>query len=357
MRRTLQYVAPLLICFSIDALATVTSPYGREQADELVNQSVDPVFVSNVPDLLLSLPNPSELPPDNKPRGGAAVADSWFRKDIVRRLSPSFRSLRLSSAAALVVDQERGALLYAKNPNVVRPIASITKLMTAIVVLEAGLPLEEVLAVDLADVDKLKKTRSRLNPGLLIPRHAMLKLALMASENRAAAALARTYPGGSASFVRAMNDKARQLGMRSTHFIDSTGLSPSNVSTAQDLALLVNTAYRYPIIRKFTTSGYDDLGFMDTDRRPTMAFRNTNALLRTGRWEIGLSKTGFTNEAGRCLVMQATVATKAVIIILLDSHGKAARIADANRIKDRLERIERMARKVVYRRHADNRRV
>jgi D-alanyl-D-alanine endopeptidase (penicillin-binding protein 7) len=357
MRRTLQRLASLLICFSFSALSTAAEPYGAEQADEPINQSVDPVFVSNISDLLLSLPSPTELPPDSKPPAGTAVSDSWLQKDTVRRVAPSFRSLRLSSAAALVVDQERGHLLYAKNPAAVRPIASITKLMTAVVVLDAGLPLEEVLAVDPADVDKLKKTRSRLVPGLLMPRHEMLKLALMASENRAAAALARTYPGGSGNFVRAMNDKARQLGMRNTRFLDSTGLNPSNVSTAQDLALLVNTAYRYPMIREFTTSGSEDLGFIDIDRQTTMSFRNTNALVRTGRWEIGLSKTGFINEAGRCLVMQATIATKAVIIILLDSRGKAARIADANRIKHWLERADAPARKAVRRRHADNPRV
>jgi D-alanyl-D-alanine endopeptidase (penicillin-binding protein 7) len=298
---------------------------------------MNPVLIANVPQLMQSPPDGIELQPDSSTTRAPRTFNTPLRVEMDARQGHWIRSLKLSSAAALVVDQQASRLLYAKNSDAVRPIASITKLMTAIVVLDAGLALDEVLAIDRADVDTLKVTRSRLDLGVPLTRREMLKLALMASENRAAAALARTFPGGSTSFVQAMNEQARRLGMRNTRFLDSSGLNSRNVSTARDLALLVNAAYQYPMIREFTTSSSYDLALTDSDHQWVVAFRNTNALLRNNAWEIGLSKTGYINEAGRCLVMQATIATKEVIIVLLDAQGRAARMGDANRIKRWLE--------------------
>ena len=279
------------------------------------------------------LPQPVELQPELPPfRPSATVAEAF---------AASQDELKLGSAVALVIDQEDGQLLYAKNTDAVMPIASITKLMTAVVVLDAKLPLDEPITITRADVDTLKGTRSRLKLGVTLPRRELLRLALMASENRAAAALARTYPGGTAAFIAAMNQRARELGMRDTRFVDSTGLDPDNVSTALDLAMLVNTGYRYPLIRQFTTQDSHRVAVDSRKRRyRTVAFRNSNGLVRNGQWDIGLSKTGYINEAGRCLVMQARIATKPVIIVLLDSWGKFTRIADANRIKRWMESLE-----------------
>jgi D-alanyl-D-alanine endopeptidase (penicillin-binding protein 7) len=248
--------------------------------------------------------------------------------------------LDLVAAAAVVIDQEDGSLLYAKNTQAVMPIASITKLMTAMVVLDAGLPLDEVITITSQDVDRLKGTSSRLRPGLRLPRREMLRLALMSSENRAASALSRHYPGGNRGFIAAMNQKARSLGMHDTRFVDATGLNPHNVSTALDLARMVNGSYNYSLIRDFTTTESIQLAVHDRRRPRAMAFQNSNALVRSGTWDIGLSKTGYISEAGRCLVMQARIAAKPVIIVLLDSLGKVTRIADANRIKHWMETLD-----------------
>jgi D-alanyl-D-alanine endopeptidase (penicillin-binding protein 7) len=248
--------------------------------------------------------------------------------------------LDLRSAAALVIDQEAGRLLYAKNTDAVMPIASITKLMTAIVVLESGAPLDDPITVTMQDVDRLKGTSSRLRVGTTLPRKEMLRLALMASENRAASALARAHPGGTLAFVDAMNRRAKQLGMRDTRFVDPTGLNPNNVSTALDLATLVNAGYQHSLIRDYTTTESVRLAFHGKRRARALNFQNSNALVRSGQWEIGLSKTGYINEAGRCLVMQARISSKPVIIVLLDSWGKFTRIADANRIKRWVETLQ-----------------
>ena len=257
-------------------------------------------------------------------------------KDLDRAPERAVR-LRLTSAAALVVDQEEGNLLYAKNPGAVRSIASITKLMTAMVALDAGLPLDERLTVQAADVRISKGKESRLKVGVSLTRREMLKLALMSSENRAAAALARTYPGGPSAFVEAMNKKAEVLEMTDTRFLEPTGLDARNVSTAHDLALMVNAAYAYPLIREFTTSDSHEVPAVDRRHRQAVTYHNSNGLVRDSRWDVGLSKTGYIGKAGRCLVMQATIAAKPVIIVLLDSLGKVSRVADANRIKNWLE--------------------
>lgn len=255
----------------------------------------------------------------------------------VMALELSANAPRLESNAAIVIDQEQGSALYAKNARAVMPIASITKLMTAIVVLDARLPLDESLEVTHEDLDFVKGTRSRLGTGTVLTRREMLKLALMASENRAASALGRHYPGGFPAFVSAMNRKARELGMRDTRFVDSTGLNPDNVSTAQDLVRLVEAGLRYPVIRDFTTSESHYVEVDEGRRSRVLSYNNSNGLVRARNWDIGLSKTGYISEAGRCLVMQAQIAAKPVIIVLLDSWGKMSRIADANRIRHWLE--------------------
>ncbi|HUF80454.1 MAG TPA: D-alanyl-D-alanine endopeptidase [Burkholderiales bacterium] len=243
-------------------------------------------------------------------------------------------ALDLKSAAAFVVEQDSEQVLYAKNVEAVVPIASITKLMTAQVVLDSGLPLDERIAVSEADVDDIKHTRSRLKIGTVLTRDELLKLALMASENRAAAALARAYAGGTPAFVAAMNRKATDLGMVRTRFVDGTGLSSENVSTAQELARLVAAAYRHPLIREYSTDTSHTVELANGRR---LTFSNSNRLVRSDQWEIGLSKTGYISEAGRCLVLQAQIASKPVIIVLLDSWGRLTRIGDANRIKKWIE--------------------
>jgi len=237
--------------------------------------------------------------------------------------------LALQSSAVLVQDQSTGAILLEKNPNAVLPIASITKLMTAMVVLDAKPDLNELLTVGEDDVDSLKGTRSRLKVGTHLGREEMLRLALMSSENRAASALSRHYPGGRDAFVAAMNAKAQALGLADTRFEDPTGLTAANVSSPRDLARLVDAAHQYPLIREFSTAAD---GQFNIAGRPQQ-FRNTNTLVKSPAWEIGLSKTGYINEAGKCLVMQAWLNNKPTIIVLLDSWGKLTRIGDANRIK------------------------
>jgi D-alanyl-D-alanine endopeptidase (penicillin-binding protein 7) len=239
--------------------------------------------------------------------------------------------LQLASAKALVINQLTGETLYAKNTNVATPIASVTKLMTAMVALDAHLPMDDILFIGDDDVDYIKGTHSRLTLGTALTRGELLQLALMSSENRAAAALGRNYPGGITAFVAAMNLKAAMLGMKDTRFVDSTGLDSNNVSTADDLAKMVNAAHQYPEIRQITTTASQEV--LPYGRNFPINFVNTNALVRAGNWVIGLSKTGFINEAGRCLVMQAEISGQPMIIVLLDSVGKFTRIGDANRIR------------------------
>ncbi|HZX32761.1 MAG TPA: D-alanyl-D-alanine endopeptidase [Rhodocyclaceae bacterium] len=241
--------------------------------------------------------------------------------------------LALFSASALVIDQATGKPVFQKNPDTVVPIASISKLMTAMVVLDAKLDMQEVIAIGDEDVDTLKGTSSRLRVGTTMTREMAMLLALMSSENRAAHSLGRHYPGGMPAFVAAMNRKAMSLGMVSSRFEEPTGLSTNNVSTAHDLAKMVAAAAQYPEIRAFSTTAE---ARVDLNGR-VQDFRNTNALIRNDRWEIGVSKTGYISEAGRCLVMQAKVAEKPVVIVLLDSNGKMTRVGDAMRIKKWME--------------------
>jgi serine-type D-Ala-D-Ala endopeptidase (penicillin-binding protein 7) len=243
------------------------------------------------------------------------------------------RNLILRSAAALVEDQETGKCLIQKQAKAVLPIASITKLMTAMVVLDADRELQESLTIETGDMDILRHSHSRIPVGTQLTRRDALLLAMMASDNRSAHALGRTYQGGLDACITAMNAKARSLGLLETHFKDTTGLSCGNVSSARDLVRLVDTAYQYDLIREFTTS---TKAVIYSGSR-ILEFHNTNRLIRNPGWQIGLSKTGFIDEAGRCLVMQANVAQRSVLIVLLDSQGKMTRIGDANRIKRWLE--------------------
>ena len=239
----------------------------------------------------------------------------------------------LRSAAVMVQDAATGEVVINKNSDAVVPIASITKLMTAMIILDRGLDLEQRIVVSREDVDTHKGTRSRLMPGTTLTRDELLLVALMASENRAAAALARTYPGGVQAFVKAMNEKAAELGMSDSQFIEPTGLSPSNVSSPRDLVKLVRAAHGYPLIREYSTR---DKAIIKAFNRP-LRFVNTNGLVRNSHWDIELSKTGYISEAGRCLVMHVRLASKDLIVVLLDSWGKQSRIADANRIRKWLE--------------------
>ncbi len=243
-------------------------------------------------------------------------------------------SPKLGSAIALIYDEQTQRPLYAKNINNVVPIASITKLMTAMVILDARLPLDEPITISAQDRDRYKGTRSRMRNGMTMTRGDLLKLALMASENTAAAALARTYPGGTQVMLAMMNAKARELGMESTRFDDPTGLHSSNVSTAQDLVKMVKAAQVYEDIQRCTTSHSHTV---QVSSRHSLHFNNTNPLVRNASWDIGLSKTGYISEAGRCLVMQANISNRPVVIVLLDSWGKRTRVGDANRIKRWME--------------------
>lgn len=244
-------------------------------------------------------------------------------------------SPKLMSSSVAVIDQNTGDVLFEKNAGAVVPIASITKLMTAMVALDAQPSLTETLTVGVEDIDTIKGTHSRLAVGTQLSREEMLRLALMSSENRAASALSRHYPGGREAFIAAMNAKAQELGLAETHFSDATGLTPENVSSARDLVKLVNSAHQYPLIREFSTSEQHQVAIKG---RP-QTFRNTNALVNNDKWIIGLSKTGYISEAGKCLVMQAWFDNKPTIIVLLDSWGKLTRIGDAQRIKRWIESL------------------
>lgn len=237
--------------------------------------------------------------------------------------------LDLKSSVALVLDQDTDEVLFSKNPQAVLPIASITKLMTALLVVEAGQSLDEKITITDEDKDTEKGTGSRLAIGTTLTRGELLHLALMSSENRAAHALGRNYPGGLDVFVQAMNRKAQSLGMLDTHYVEPTGLSSRNQSSAKDLAQLVKTAHQFPLLRELSTSPEHVVAL----GRRQVRFGTTNGLVRKSDWDIGLQKTGFINEAGQCLVMQAQMAGRKLIMVFLDSAGKYSRIGDAERVR------------------------
>ena len=243
--------------------------------------------------------------------------------------------LDLKSSVALVIDQDTKEVLLSKNDHAVLPIASLTKLMTGLLVSEARLPMDEPITITQDDVDTEKGSGSRLTVGTTLSRGELLHLALMSSENRAAHALGRTYPGGLTAFVQRMNAKARLLGMTESRFVEPTGLSSSNQSSAHDLATLVNVAHGDSLLRELSTSP----GHEVTVGSRVLQYNNTNRLVKSPTWDIGLQKTGYISEAGRCLVMQAEVAGRKLIMVFLDSAGKFSRLGDAERVRSWVEKM------------------
>jgi D-alanyl-D-alanine endopeptidase (penicillin-binding protein 7) len=269
---------------------------------------------------------------------GSAVAAAAYAPRSMGEIAGLHKTedpLALRSNVAFVIDQNSSEVLFEKNANVALPIASITKLMTGVIVTEAKQDLDEVLQVTDADVDRHKYSSSRLPVGARMTRRELLHITLMSSENRAASALGRNYPGGKEAFVAAMNAKARQLGMNDTRYVDTSGLSSQNVSSARDLAKLVTVAYREPLLREFSTTPKSTVSASGR----TMHYNNTNYLVALPDWNIGLQKTGFINEAGRCLVMQAMIHGRNVVMVFLDSKGKMSRTADAGRIRRWIEAL------------------
>lgn len=237
--------------------------------------------------------------------------------------------LELKSSVALVIDQDTREVLFSKNDHAVLPIASLTKLMTGVIISGAKLPMDELITVTQDDVDTEKGSSSRLKVGTTLTRGELLHLALMSSENRAAHALGRTYPGGLATFVSLMNAKAKMLGMTDTSYVEPTGLSSRNQSSAQDLATLVNAAHGDPMLRELSTS----TGYQVAVGSRTLQYNNTNRLVKNPEWDIGLQKTGYISEAGQCLVMQTKIAGRKLIMVFLDSAGKLSRLGDAERVR------------------------
>ena len=242
-------------------------------------------------------------------------------------------ALDLHSSVALVVDQDTHEVLYRKNDHAVLPIASLTKLMTGLVIAEAKLSMDEPIRITQDDVDTEKGSSSRLAVGTVLSRGDLMHLSLMSSENRAANALGRTFPGGMDNFVDRMNSRAKQLGMKDTRYVEPTGLSSRNQSSASDLAVLVAVAYKEPMLRELSTSHGREV---EVGRR-TLQYNNTNRLVKNPAWDIGLQKTGYISEAGRCLVMQTQVSGRKLIMVFLDSAGKLSRLGDAERVRQWLE--------------------
>ncbi len=244
-------------------------------------------------------------------------------------------ALDLKSSVAYVIDQDTREVLLRKNDQAVLPIASLTKLMTGLIINQANLPMDEMIAITQDDVDTEKGSSSRLRVGTVLSRGELMHLALMSSENRAAHALGRSFPGGLDIFVSRMNEKARELQMKDTRFVEPTGLSSKNQSSAQDLAKLVNVAHSDATLREWSTSPNHEVSAGGR----TLQYRNTNRLVNNPRWEIGLQKTGYISEAGRCLVMQTTVAGRNLIMVFLDSAGKLSRLGDAERVRQWVETV------------------
>jgi D-alanyl-D-alanine endopeptidase (penicillin-binding protein 7) len=266
----------------------------------------------------------------------AAVAAVPLRVSFGQKagLHASSDPLDLRSSVALVIDQDTREVLLSKNDQAVLPIASLTKLMTGLVISEAQLPMSEMVMITQADVDTEKGSSSRLAVGTVLRRGDLLHLALMSSENRAAHALGRTFPGGLDAFVARMNGRAKSLGMKDTRYVEPTGLSSNNQSSAHDLATLVGAAYKEPVLRELSTSHGREIAV----GHRTLQYNNTNRLVKSPQWDIGIQKTGFINEAGQCLVMQAQVSGRKLIMVFLDSAGKLSRIADAERVRRWVEK-------------------
>ena len=263
--------------------------------------------------------------------------------ELVKRVANP-RELKLRSHIGLVYDERDDVVIYQKGATQKKPIASLTKLMTAMVVLDANLDMDEVIKITRADRDTIRYSKTRLPIGTSLRRSDLLLIALAASENRAAFALARTYPGGTKKFVQAMNDKANYLGLKYTRFADSAGLKNGNVSTAEEILKLVRVASQYSVIREYSTTDKDLV--VDEETGKVIRFVNTNRLVRKDTWDISLSKTGFTSDAGNCLVMKLTLGSRPLVIVLMNSWGKLSKYGDTNRIKRWLSNAERKARRM-----------
>ena len=268
-----------------------------------------------------------------------SFAKEPFSPKIPSLYAKNSKSLKVRSLKAIVVNQNTGEVIYEKKADAKASIASLTKLMTAMVVLDSGMDLNKKITLTKADIDRVKRTTSRLPIGAKLSRYELLKAALISSDNRAAFALSRSYPSGRKGFINAMNVKAIQLGMQNSQFQDPTGLDKRNISTAKDLLKLVRAAYQYSIIRELTTTPSESIKV--GKKRNRIGFNNTNPLVRKGVWDIGLSKTGFIREAGRCLVLQTVIDGEPVIIVLLNSYGKLTRFADVKRIRNWMNRINK----------------
>jgi serine-type D-Ala-D-Ala endopeptidase (penicillin-binding protein 7) len=302
------------------------------------------VTVAGIATTALYVPSDANVTP---PTGNEAA--SFIKaEEIIQYGQPN--RLSLQSSVAIVMDDREGIMLYGRNVDRPRPIASLTKLMTALVIIESGLSLDEKITITREDRDRLRGTRSRLGFNAVYTRYDLLRAALGASDNRAAAALARTYPGGQEAMVQAMNAKAQALGMLQTRYADASGLDSGNVSTARDLTRLVAETRKHALLHIMTTTA----SFRIADRASgrEVAYHNTNRLLRKETWDIALSKTGYTAAAGNCLLMQATIANRPLTIVLLDSWGKYSRYGDANRIHQWLQKAERRVPHIITARAA-----
>lgn len=322
-------VAALGLSLSLPTVSAAKAPAKKSQASASIKRTV-----VRQP---LKAARKMSVTPRNAVRaaavGAAAVAvakPSFGEQAGLHKVSDP---LDLKSSVALVVDQDTNEVLLRKNDHAVLPIASLTKLMTGLLITQARLPMDEPITITQDDVDTEKGSSSRLVVGTTLSRREMLHLALMSSENRAAHALGRTYPGGLTTFVNLMNEKARAMGMADTRYVEPTGLSSNNQSSARDLAVLVNAAHGDPVMREFSTSP----GYEVAVGKRTLQYNNTNRLVRNPSWDIGLQKTGYISEAGRCLVMQTKVAGRKLIMVFLDSAGKFSRLGDAERVRQWVE--------------------
>ena len=300
-----------LLCAGTGSAGTLTPDQVRGASDRATLQADDPALVGS----------------------HAAAEDTSVERTVVPALRVRKTRLNLKSSSVVVMDAQDSSILYSKHADVPMPIASISKLLTALVVLEAEQPMDEVLTITDEDRDTEKNTTSRLTIGTELTRDDLFHLALMASENRAAHALARNYPGGMDAFIPAMNAKAKALGMTSAHFVEPTGLSSKNVSSAADLTKLVTAASRNPLIRNYST--YRSYAVPINGR--FVEFHTTNSLVTKSNWDIAVQKTGYTLEAGRCLVMKTLIQDRAVVMVLLHSAGTRTRVADAGRIRKWVE--------------------
>ncbi len=322
------------------SIAQRVRPAGASMAQTIlaIKQANPGAFLHNKTDLLkkgavLRLPASSEI--NTLANSGVGISSEATGQRYLKLATRDATRLELASVKALVTDTLTDEVLYSHNSDAVVAIASISKLMTAMVVLDANQPLDEKISVQIDQTRELKNVFSRLRIGSVVSRRDMLLMTLMSSENRAAASLAHHYAGGYDAFIAAMNTKARALGMEHTHFVEPTGLSEQNVSSARDLTLMVQAAAKYALIKELSTTPKKDIRF--SKPRYTLAFYNTNPLLNNDSWNIQLTKTGFNNEAGRCLVMLTNINNRPLVVVLLDSFGKRSHVGDANRIRQWLE--------------------